>query len=257
MRNRVLRATLALVVALAFGANAMAAIDKTVSVSATASISGVTTLGISPASIVFGNTATDAYPTTPADQKVTITYSSNYSPWKIAIYTNNTQVPDYGVDVDGDGNQDGRYAKGGLATADGKAVAACKWVAKGPGNAPPAASTINQGGKEDTGYNFIKDKRDEDDPETTLPHEKEDWDFSFGGGYANVAWGLGDSETQVCVDPTVYYVEGDKRNYIGDTISGSFDVYIAGLFGTGGMTSPVPASAGNYASSIYFDLYHE
>jgi hypothetical protein len=46
-----------------------------------------------------------------------------------------------------------RYSKGGLATADGKNVVPCKWVAKiGSNTVVPSVPTA-------TTYNFIKDKR--------------------------------------------------------------------------------------------------
>jgi len=249
MKKRILRATLAVVTLIAFNTNAFA-VDKTVSVSATATIGGVTSMGISPTSIVYGTTNADAYPTTPADQKVVITYSSNYDPWKIAIYTNNVDVPNKTGDTTGFG----RYSKGGLASIpedhDGNGgtpdistkVVACKWFAKDPasGTSVPAATALGA-------YNFIKDKRDEDDPATGGTDES--WAAGFADGYANIAYG--NAGGGVCVDPS------NGPSYQGDAIDGQVAVYIAGLFGTGGVTPAVPAAAGDYASSFYFDLYHE
>lgn len=224
-----------LVAVLALGVTAEAAptIDETASVSATATIAGTTSLSISPASIVFGTTNVNAFPTTPADGKVTITYTSNYNPWKIAIYTDNTQVP---MKADG-----GRYQKAGLATADGANVVACKWVAKDPASPAPDISTIG-------GYNFVKDKRDEDDPATVddplLPgiQNDESWITSFAQGYPNIAYGGAGYGT--CVDPTL-------PDYTGDSVNGEIVVYIASLFGT------YPGGAGEYSTNFSFDLYHE
>jgi hypothetical protein len=224
-----------MVMAAFFATCAFAAVtvDKTASVSASASIGGTTSLSALPNSISFTTTNADAF----ADNKITLTYVSNYNPWKIAIYTNNTQVPNYG-------QTNGRYAKGGLATTTGLNVVACKWVAKDPASTAPAIGTIGS-------YNFIKDKRDEDDPDTAASgtmSNNESWSGSFAEGYANIAYG--NSTSGVCVDPT-------KTNYNGDPVNGSIAVYVAGLFGTGGVTPAVPAAAGEYSASVGFDLYHE
>lgn len=211
--------------------SANAAIDQTKSVTFTATIIGSTSMSISPATAEFGDTGVDAFPTTPGDAKIVITYNSNYSPWKIAIYTDNTQVPDYG-------ETDGRYSKGGLATADGKQVIPCKWVAKiGSNTTVPTVPSFT------SAHNFLKDKSDQDDPLTTAYDES--WATAFGAGYANIAYGAGPGPSGFCVDPTV----GDP--YQGDAVNGSIAVYVAGLFGTGANT------AGIYSSNIYFDLYHE
>ena len=251
MKNRILKATLAILMVIAFGANASAVtVDKTASVSATADIGGVTTMSILPTSIVYGTTSVDAYPTDPTDQKVVITYTSNYDPWKIAISTNNLSVPTKGG---GDPTGVGRYAKGGLASTPvdhddntgtpdvSLLVIAGKWFAKDPasGTTLPLATALGA-------YNFIKDKRDEDDPDTTPADES--WATAFADGYANIAYG--NAGGGVCVDPT-------KTDYEGDPVDGSIAVYMAGLFGTGGVTPAVPASAGNYSTSFIFELYHE
>jgi hypothetical protein len=231
----VLAIILAVIIVFGIGAEA-ATIDKTASVSATATISGSTSLNVSPASITYGTTNVDAYPTDPSNGKVVITYTSNYNPWKIDIYTNNTQVPN-------STSPNGRYAKGGLATADGKAVIACKWVAKvGSNTTVPTVPTA-------TAYNFVKDKRDEDDPLTTGTGKDESWAAAFASGYANIASGTPGGG--YCVDPT------KPEPYQGDAITGSIAVYIAGGFGTGFVSPAVIGGAGSYSSNIYFDLYHE
>jgi hypothetical protein len=186
-------------------AHAVPVTDKTVSISATGSITGTTALSIVPTSIVYGNTAADAYPNTPANNKVVITYASNYNPWKMMVYTNNTQVP---LKADASGN--GRYAKGGLATADGKSVVPCKWVAKIGTNAvvptmPTAASL----------HNFVKDKRDEDDPATATNDES--WTAAFTGGYPNIAYG--GPGGGFCVDPT--NSTPGPTQYQGDAVTAS------------------------------------
>ena len=227
-----------------FCVNAEAAPDKTVSVSAGVNITGTTSLSVSPASIMFGTYSADAFPTDPLDKKIVITYSSNYNPWKIAIYTNNTQVKKYADDP-----EEGRYAKGGLATASGSNIIPCKWISKvGTNTVVPTVPTKT------SAHNYIIDKRDEDDPATVTNPDgtlaKEDWASAFAVGYANIAFG--DATGGFCVDPTNTTPSDPKNKYKGDAVSGSIAVYIAGLFGTGGATS-----AGDYSSSIYFDLYHE
>jgi len=227
------------VLVVGMGAYAEAATDKTVSVSMTASIAGVTSMSVSPSTMAFASTGADAFATTPTGGKIVITYASNYNPWKIDIYTNNTQVPKMSVDP-----VNGKYSKGGLATASGKSVVACKWVAKNPASAAPAIGTIG-------GYNFVKDLNDEDDPITTAYDES--WAVPFAQGYANIAFGSG--TTGYCVDPTK--LTPPETKYRGEAITNQVAVYVAGLFATGGVTPAVPASAGDYISTLAFDLYHE
>lgn len=270
----ILRAILALAMVLAFGVvNAQAVVDKTASVSASATVGPVTSMSITapdPAAISYSTVDADSFQD---EGKVVIAYSSNYDPWKIAIYTNNLTVLMRTAD-------EGRYAKGGLANVDdpatpevevaGKNVVACKWVCQDDATPAPAIANINVGGPEDTGYNFIKDKRDEDDPadntgdpvdpaEPDGPKKPKDdsedqsWDAAFAGGYPNIAVGAPGNAApySFCVDPTA----GDP--FHGDPADGTIAVYIAGMFGTGGMSPAVPASAGVYKSDIGFDLYHE
>jgi len=223
--------------------------DRTASIKALGSVGPITSLSITPAmspGLTFGTTNADAFPTVPDDKKIVISYTSNYSPWKMMVYTNNAQVNDYNPTT-----EKGRYAKGGLVlgTGDNVQVVPCKWVAKdGANTAIPALPTpANM-------HNFIKDKRDQDDPATVTNPDgtlaKEDWASAFAVGYANIAFG--DATGGFCVDPTNTTPSDPKNKYKGDAVSGSIAVYIAGLFGTGGATS-----AGDYSSSIYFDLYHE
>lgn len=223
------------IMAMVFCVNAEAAPDKTSSVSASVTITGTTSMSVAPGSIAFGSFSTDAFPTTPADGKIVITYNTNYSPWKINVYTNNTQVPNYNP-ADGTG----RYAKGGLATADGVNVIPCKWVAKeGSNTTVPAVPSFT------SLHNFIKDIRDQDDTSTAAYDES----WIGAGGYPVIAYGTGPGAQGQCVDPT-NNTPGPTQ-YQGDAVNGSIAVYVAGLFGTG------YSGAGSYSSNIYFDLYHE
>lgn len=232
---------LAVVVCFAITAQA-ATIDKTVSVTASASITGSTSLSADATAFTYGTTNADAFPTAPTSKRVVLTYSSNYNPWKIAVYTNNTQIPLQAV-------TNGMYAKGGLVAGSGPySTVPLKWVAKNPASTAPVASAINF----QTSYNFVKDKRDEDDPATTV--DDESWSVSFAGGYPNVAWGPIPGGGGVCVDPT--NSAAGPNQYRGDAINGTVAVYIASLFSTGGVTPASPASAGSYSGTIYFDLYH-
>ena len=98
-----------------------------------------------------------------------------------------------------------------------------------------------------TTYNFVKDKGDE----LSAAGKNDDWATAFSQGYADIAFG--NANSGICVDPT------NAPTYNGDTVTAAsgIAVYVAGLFGTGGVTPAVPASAGTYnSSSISFDLYH-
>jgi len=236
--------------ALCFAVTAKAATDNTVSVTASAAITGSTTLTADATAFAYGNpTATppvppsgDVFPTTPASKRVVLTSASNYNPWKIDIYTNNTQIP-----LQAEAN--GMYAKGGLVAGSGPYnVVPLKWVAKNPSSTAPTAASINF----QTTYNFVKDKRDEDDPATTTQNES--WTQVFTDGYPNVAWGPVSGHSGVCVDPT--NTTAGPTQYRGDNIDGSVAIYVAALFATGGVTPAVPASAGTYSGTIWFDLYH-
>lgn len=242
---------LAIVVCLAGMAQA-ATTDKTVSVTASATIEGTTSLSADAAAFTYGTTNADAFPTVPASKRVVLTYSSNYNPWKMDIYTNNAQIPLKAA-------TNGMYAKGGFVAGSGPySVVPLKWVSKNPASAAPVASAIDF----QTAYNFVKDIRDEDDPELT---SNQSWDTpmviggetvpgAFSAGYANVAWGPVPGHSGVCVDPT--NATPGENQYKGDTVDGNIAVYVAGLFATGGVTPASPASAGDYSGTIYFDLYH-
>lgn len=210
--------------------------DRTASVAASGSITGTTSMSVSPLTIAYGNTSTNSYPNTPANNKIVITYSSNYNPWKMMVYTNNTQVPNNAL-------PDGRYAKGGLATTDGKAVVPVKWVAKIGTNATvPALPTA-------TTYNYVKDKRDEDDPATTGTQD-ESWAAAFAGGYPNIAYG--GPGGGFCVDPTVSGFQGDAV-----TAASGVALYLAAGWSTSFATPSAPAGAGAYSTNFVIELYHE
>jgi hypothetical protein len=236
--------TVALIAAIAFFAvTAHAVTDRTVSVTASASIAGSTSLSRDVTSLTYGTTNADAFPTLPADSgKITLTYTSNYNPWKIMVYTDNTQIP-----LKADTN--GRYAKGGLVAGSGPYnVTPLKWITKNPASAAPVVPA----GDWTTKYNFVLDKRDEDDPDTAAYDES--WGYGYANGYPNIAWGPVTGGGGVCVDPT--NTAAGPNRYRGEAINGSVAVYIAGMFLTGGTTTGTPASAGDYSGTIYFDLYH-
>ena len=216
-------AVLAVMAVLAFASNAMAAVDMTQYITATATVGGVTTLTLTPATLVYGNTSANAWPTTPADNKIQLSYASNFDPWKIRIYTDNTNVPLF---ADG-----GPYSKGGLAKTDGLKVIPFKWIAQAGGTTAPLISTIG-------GYNYVKDMNDEDDPGQTG-----DQGWSETDGYPNIAYG--GAGYAYCIDPT------NAPSYQGDAITGSVDLFLGCLFGD---VTPV---AGSYSSKVYFDLMHE
>ena len=164
--NKMKKYTLALIIIVAavfsFTIAAYATTDKTVSVTASASITGTTSLSADATAFTYGTTNADALPTSPASQRVVLTYTSNYNPWKIDVYTNNTQVHTVASDA-----TNGQYAKGGLVAGSAApyAIVPMKWIAKNPSSATPNLSAINFV----TAYNFVKDIRDEDDPATDWP----------------------------------------------------------------------------------------
>ena len=129
-------------------------------------------------------------------------------------------------------------------------LVACKWVAKvGTNTIVPALPTA-------TTYNFVKDKRDEDDPATGASDES--WTSAFAGGYANIASG-DSSGNGNCVDPQdTSIVDGDGL-YVGDAVTPASGIaaYIAAGVGTNFVSPAAPAGAGSYSGTFYFDLYHE
>ena len=228
--------TVLLLVVACFYVTAEATTDRTVTVGASGSVTAVTSLTVAPATISYTTTTVDSYSAVP---KILITYSSNYNPWNIMVYTNNTQVPMWTLTT-------GSYSKGGLATSTGSAVVACKWVAKtGSNTVTPAVPAYNA-------YNFVKDKRDEDDPATTTQNES--WGTAFTQGYPNIAFG--DTTGGFCVDPTNSAV--GPNQYKGDPITGGVGIalYVAALWGTGGVSPAVPAGAGSYSTTFTVELYH-
>lgn len=243
MRKYILTLIVLVAAVVCFTVTAQAGTDKTVSVTASASITGTTSLTADATAFTYGTTNVDALPTAPASKRVVLTYASNYNPWKIDIYTNNTQIPTKTANP-----LNGSYSKGGLVTGSAAPYTTVpfKWITKHPSSAAPDPATINFV----TSYNFVKDMRDEDDPATAGGDES--WATSFAQGYANIAWGAG--STGVCVDPT--NTTPGNNQYKGDAISGTVAVYVAALFKTGGVSPNVAASAGTYGTTIYFDLYH-
>ena len=233
-----------------------ATIDQTQSVIASATIIGTTSLSLDVATLTYGATGADAFPTIPGTGRVVVTYSSNHTAWKLMTYTDNTVVANYsdnGTPAD-PSDDTGRYAKGGLATTTGSAVVACKWICQDDATAAPAIGSIGS-------YNFVKDLRDEDDPSTpyndggtpTDPSDdtgaNESWATGLLTGYPNIAFG--GPGYGFCVDPSA------GAPYTGDAADGTIALYVAGLFGTGGVTPAAPAAAGTYSSNIYVELLHE
>ena len=234
--------TIVIVIAMLVGycvTSEAATVDQTATVAATATVSGSTTLSVTPTTIAYGTSSTDKYPTTPTTGKVVLTYSSNYNPWKIDIYTDNTAVPLFA-------QAGGKYSKGGLlsGTAPNQNLVPCKWVAKiGTNTTAPTVPTAAT-------YNFVKDERDEDDSATSAYDES--WATGFAGGYPNIAYGSS-TGAGFCVDPT------NSPSFQGDAVTAAsgISVYIAGMFATSGVSPAVPAAGGSYATNFKFDLYHE
>ena len=265
MRRCILVMSILVAAVMCFAVTAQAQTDKTVSVTASAKILGATSLSKDVSAFAYGDpTATpnpippsgDVFPTTPTSKRIVLTYTSNYNPWKIDVYTNNAQILDKTLTpADADSTKYGMYAKGGLVSGSAPGpfnVVPLKWVAKDPSSTAPDASAINWTAT--VSPNFVKDMRDQDDPGTTGTGKDESWTAGFANGYPNIAWGPVAGGGGVCVDPM--NTTAGVNQYRGDPISGSVAVYVAGLFASGGVSPVVPAAAGDYSGTIYFDLYH-
>lgn len=243
------------------GIDAYAVVDKSVNITASGTIAGVTSLSVSNTTVTYGTTTADSFPTIPSTKAVNITYSSNYNGWTMRLYTNNSQVPVNGT-MYGSTNI-GRYAKGGLATAaiapSGRVdIVPCKWIAKAGTNAtvPPVPNwnPTNTTSK----YSYVKDVRDEDDP-TTVPNgtmsNNESWGAALADGYPNIAFGGPGGGW--CVDPTN---TNESTKYKGDVINSTTGIklYIAAGWGSSfDEKGPVPCGAGSYSTKFLIDLVHE
>lgn len=261
MKRIIFSLIIILIAALCWISAEAAVTDDTVSVSASGSVTGSADItNVTPTTISYGtNATTDRFPADPADGKIVITYHSNYNPWKIMVYTNNTQVNDYNSTT-----KKGRYSKGGLVSGvgDDALIVPCKWVARDPVLAAPAVPSY-PASPTDPYYNFVKDKRDQDDPSDDNPLTPEvendsSWSAAFADGYSNVAYGT--SSGGFCVNP-LNTTSGHE--YEGDPINGSVALYIAAGFGTSyatdssGNPAPIPAAAGSYGTNFIIELYHE
>lgn len=232
------------------GIDAYAVVDKSVNITASGTIAGVTSLSVSNTTVTYGTTTADSFPTIPSTKAVNITYSSNYNGWTMRLYTNNSQVPVNGT-MYGSTNI-GRYAKGGLATAaiapSGRVdIVPCKWITKAGTNATaPAVPTAA------SAHNFVKDVRDEDDPTTSADNES--WSSALDAGYPNIAFGGPGGGW--CVDPTN---TNATTKYKGDAISPSTGIklYVAAGWRTSFMSPSEPAGAGSYSTKFFVDLVHE
>jgi len=226
--TKIFKATLAIMMVVAFSANAMALdYDEGAEVTASATVGGITTLSVTGGPLVYGTTDVNAFPTSPADGKLVVNYSSNHANWLLQIATKNTDLQDIDSSV---------YQRGGMVqvSADPSTVVIpCKWVAKAGGSTLPDIGTIDA-------YNYIKDVTDADIPDTTTINES--WTEAHAAGYANIAYGNADGG--FCVDPTAADTQGDA-------IDGTIDLYIATLFGD------VPPAAGDYTMKVAIDLVHE
>ncbi len=169
--KKILRATMALVMVLAFGVNTQAfAYDVTGSVGASATIEGVHTLSVS-GDITFGTigggTGNLAYGT-----PITVNYDSNEAVWKINIYTNNTGLT---------GDQ-----RGGLAKSTNDNRVPLVWQIYDA----TATATFTDPDEVGNEWAYVKDLGDID------------WATAFADGYTDLCYG-GPDYTNLSAFPSV------------------------------------------------------
>ena len=233
-------------------------------VAASASIAGIATLSLvtkdvsddgvsSPAkTLTFG----EITGTTLSPQYIEIAYASNDTLWHIDVYTDNTGANATALP----------YGKAGLLKDDGKDRIPLYWCVYDDTETPetltldangvPAVRTTTAayGSKDVTDWSIVKDKNDEDDPGSVGLDES--WAAAFGDGYCDIMYG---TPTYSNLNPVPYFdvapeTEGaynanpalDTLHRVGTTPA---IVYIGAGAGL--------ASAGDYATNVGFDLYHE
>lgn len=215
-----------------------AELDKTASVSASATMGEVSTLkayarnidgGYDALGINFGTISTLTNRLAP--QYVQIEVRSNIigpeGAWELEIYTKNfPSVPN--PDVWGD-----QY--GGLIGAVVGQRVPMVWQAY-----RDTAVVFNPPDDlANSGWLYVKDKNDQDMGETT--DYDESWNNAHDGGYTNVAYG--GIDYIMVIQPGT----GLQGGVLDD--DDKFVVYLGGLFSS--------AAAGTYSTAICFDLYHE
>jgi len=203
-----------------------------------ATLQVINTLSVQPVPYAGGTATSISFGSLPAGtsflvpgQYIKVVHNDNSLVWEIKIYTNNfatePSTTTWGLNYGGMiGLVPGaRLPMGWHARVDDSLTT--KFAA-----GDPAATTS-------VGWNFVKDKRDKDIPNTPAD---ESWLGPKGdAAYANVAFGGPGYQNIVNPQDTVDYSDSDTNK--------TFVVEVEGCFGS--------APADTYATTIYFDLVHK
>jgi len=211
------------------------------SVPASATLGAVNTLsveavnygGSATTAIAFGSVSPAAGFLTPP-QYIKVVHDDNSLAWEIKIYTNNfatePSITTWG------------YQYGGMIGLVPGARLSMGWHARVDNSLASAFAADDPAADPSEGWNFVKDKRDKDDPATTGPDEDESWLGTTGdAAYANVAFGGPGYQNVVNPEDTVDYSDPDTDK--------TFVVEVEGCFGV--------ATADTYSTTISFDLVHQ
>jgi len=229
------------------------------SVSASAKLEEVATLSVTPMNYGGGTASSISFGTVPAgtgflvpDQYIKVAHDDNSLAWEIKIHTNN-----FGVNVDTwDPYDPAKYGVNPATTTWGFQYGGMKGLKAGArtpmgwhaGIANSLSSKFAVGSATasvTTGWNFVKDHADRDDP-GTMPKVEKDESYKGANGkasYANVAYGSPDK--QYVIDPR----QGEAGGYRFEDFDKTFVVEVEGCFGS--------APADTYETTIYFDLVHQ
>jgi len=230
MEKKVIRlaVVLALVLLVAAPGTSLAAVDRTGSVTATATVGASTLLTVQAkrisdngavASIDFGSLP-GGTGNKLAPQYLEVNVTSNYGAWELEVYTNNfTATPS---------TTTWGYQYGGMKGTTAGNRAPMAWQAY------RSISTVTDPPASLSGWTYLKDKRDINPPGET----KMSWAAAHADGYTNIAYG-GPDHMNVVEPGTTGVLDTDNK----------LMVYLGGLFGS--------APADSYGTTVGFDLYHE
>jgi len=235
-----------------------AGVIDTKSVLASATLPGVNTLSVTamnysgvgtPTSIAFGDVSPGTGFLVPG-QYIKVAHDDNSLAWEIKIHTNN-----FGVNVDTwDPYDPAKYGVNPATTTWGFQYGGMKGLKAGArtpmgwhaGIANSLSSKFAVGSATasvTTGWNFVKDHADRDDPSPLAPGDESYKGADGKASYANVAYGSPDK--QYVIDPR----QGEAGGYRFEDFDKTFVVEVEGCFGS--------APADTYETTIYFDLVHQ
>jgi len=225
-------------VGLLLAGTGIAGADVTRSVPASATVTGISTLSVTPvvygggwtSAITFGSVSPSAGFLVPG-QYIRVDHNDNSLVWEIKIYTDNfatePSIATWG------------YNYGGMIGQVPGARLPMGWHARVANTLTSTFAAGDPAAKPSVGWNFVKDKRDKDIPGTA---ENESWlGPTDDAAYANVAFGGPGYQNIVNPQDTVDYSDPDNDK--------TFVVEVEGCFGS--------APADTYSTTISFDLVHQ